>query len=152
VLSHEENIEAEDMVYLWIAIGSALGGLLRYAITRATLDLDHGFPYGTILVNILGSFVIGFVGTFTLTGSKYEVPQNLRLFIMVGICGGFTTFSAFSLQTFDLLRSGAWGRALTNVIVSVVFCFLSVAAGHLLAHHYVARAEIAQNRMEEYTG
>jgi CrcB protein len=152
VLSHKENIEAEDMIYFWIAIGSALGGLLRYSITRATLNLDHGFPYGTVMVNILGSFVIGFVGTFTLAGSRYAVPENLRLFIMVGICGGFTTFSAFSLQTFDLLRSGAWGRALANVVVSVVFCFLSVAAGHLLAHHYVARPEIAQNRMEEYTG
>jgi fluoride exporter len=152
VLSHKENIEAEDMIYFWIAIGSALGGLLRYSITRATLNLDHGFPYGTVMVNILGSFVIGFVGTFTLAGGRYAVPENLRLFIMVGICGGFTTFSAFSLQTFDLLRSGAWGRALANVVVSVVFCFLSVAAGHLLAHHYVARPEIAQNRMEEYTG
>ncbi|HEY6413941.1 MAG TPA: fluoride efflux transporter CrcB [Edaphobacter sp.] len=140
------------MTYLWIAIGSALGGLLRYAITRATLNLDNGFPYGTVLVNILGCFVIGFVGTFTLSGGRYEIPENVRLFIMVGICGGFTTFSAFSLQTFDLLRSGAWGRALANVVVSVVFCFLSVAAGHLLAHHYVARAEIAQNRIEEYTG
>jgi fluoride exporter len=152
VLSSIENIEAEDMTWLWIAIGSALGGLLRYAITRATLNLDHGFPYGTVLVNILGCFVIGFVGTFTLSGGKHEMQENLRLFIMVGICGGFTTFSAFSLQTFDLARSGAWGRAMANIVVSVVFCFLSVAAGHFVAHHYVARAEIAQNRIEEYTG
>ena len=79
------------------------------------------------MVNVLGCFVIGFFGTFTLSGSKHEVPENLRLFVMVGICGGFTTFSAFSLQTFDLLRSGAWGRALANVVVSVLLCFVSVA-------------------------
>jgi CrcB protein len=140
------------MTYLYIAIGSALGGLLRYAITRATLNLDNGFPYGTVMVNILGCFVIGFMGTFTLSGSKHEVSENLRLFVMVGICGGFTTFSSFSLQTFDLVRSGAWGRALANIVVSVVVCFLSVAAGHRFAQRYVPRPEIAQNRIEEYTG
>jgi CrcB protein len=140
------------MTYLWIAIGSALGGLLRYAITRATLNLDNGFPFGTVLVNVLGCFLIGFFGTLTLPGSRYAVPENARLFVMVGICGGFTTFSAFSLQTFDLVRSGAWGRALANITVSVVLCFVSIAAVHLLAHRTVARAEIAQNRVEEYTG
>ena len=140
------------MTYLYITIGSALGGLLRYAITRATLNLDNDFPFGTVLVNILGCFVIGFVSTFTLSGSKHEVSENLRIFLMVGLCGGFTTFSAFSLQTFDLLQSGAWGRALANVVVSVVFCFLSVAAGHHLAQRYVSGPEIAQNRIEEYTG
>ena len=140
------------MTYLYIAIGSALGGLLRYAITRATLNLDNGFPFGTVMVNILGCFVIGFMGTFTLSGSKHEVSENLRLFVMVGICGGFTTFSSFSLQTFDLVRSGAWGRALANIVVSVVVCFVSVAAGHRLAQRYVPRPEIAQNSIEEYTG
>ena len=140
------------MTYLWIAIGSALGGVLRYAITRATLNFDIGFPYGTVLINVLGSFVIGFFGTLTLHHDRYAVSDNVRLFVMVGICGGFTTFSTFSLQTFDLARSGAWGRAMLNVVGSVVLCFLSVAAGHMLAHKMVAREEIAQNRIEEYTG
>ncbi|WP_263367511.1 fluoride efflux transporter CrcB [Edaphobacter bradus] len=140
------------MTYLWIALGSALGGVLRYAITRATLNIDNGFPYGTVLINIIGCFVIGFFGTLTLHGDRYSVPDHIRLFVMVGICGGFTTFSSFSLQTFDLMRSGAWGRALANVVASVVLCFLSVAAGHMAAHRAVAREEIAQNRVEEYTG
>jgi CrcB protein len=140
------------MTYLWIALGSALGGVLRYALTRATLNIDNGFPYGTILVNILGCFVIGFFGTLTLHGDRYAVSDHMRLFVMVGICGGFTTFSSFSLQTLDLARSGAWGRAFANVCVSVVLCFLSVAAGHMLAHRMVAREEIAQNKVEEYTG
>jgi CrcB protein len=140
------------MTYLWIAVGSALGGVLRYAISRATLSLDHGFPFGTMFINIVGSFVIGFFGTLTLHGDRYAVSDNVRLFVMVGICGGFTTFSSFSLQTFDLARSGAWGRALVNVVGSVVLCLAAVAVGHVLAHRVVARAEIAQNSVEEYTG
>ena len=140
------------MAYFWVMIGSAIGGLFRFAISRWMAAVSMQFPFGILLINVLGSFVIGYFGTLTLQSGKYAVSDNLRLFVMVGICGGFTTFSSFSLQTFDLLRSGAWGRALANVVVSVVFCFLSVAAGHRLAQRYVSRPEIAQNRIEEYTG
>lgn len=140
------------MSYLWVAIGSALGGLLRYAITRLTLALSVGFPYGTIFINVLGSFVIGYFGTLTLQSGKYPVSDNLRLFVMVGICGGFTTFSSFSLLTFDLIRSGAWGRALANVVFSVVLCVAAVAAGHLLARQSVPQTAIAETAEEEFTG
>jgi fluoride exporter len=140
------------MSYLWVTIGSALGGLLRYAITRWTLTISMGFPYGTIFINVLGSFIIGYFGTLTLQSGKYPVSDNLRLFVMVGICGGFTTFSSFSLQTFDLLRSGAWGRALANILLSVVLCLAAVAAGHLLAHRSVPATAIAETASEEYTG
>jgi CrcB protein len=71
---------------------------------------------------------------------------------MIGLCGGFTTFSSFSLQTFDLMRSGSWGRALGNVVLSVVMCVAAVAVGHLLAQRSVARWAIAQTAEEEYTG
>jgi fluoride exporter len=140
------------MSYLWVTIGSALGGLLRYAITRLTLTYSIGFPFGTILINVLGSFVLGYFGTLTLQSGRYAVGDNLRLFVMVGICGGFTTFSSFSLQTFDLLRSGAWGRALANVLLSVVLCVAAVAAGHLIAHRSVPSEAIAETAREEYTG
>jgi CrcB protein len=139
------------MSYLWVTIGSALGGLLRYAITRWTLALSVSFPYGTILINVLGSFVIGYFGTLTLQSGKYATSDNVRLFVMVGICGGFTTFSSFSLQTFDLLRTGAWGRALANVALSVALCLVAVAAGHLTAQHSVARNAIAETVKDEYT-
>ena len=139
------------MSYLWVAIGSALGGLLRYAITRWTLTLSANFPFGTILINVLGSFVIGYFGTLTLQSGKYPASDNTRLFVMVGICGGFTTFSSFSLQTYDLLRSGAWGRALANAVFSVVLCVGAVAAGHMLAQQSVARWAIAETE-EEQTG
>ena len=140
------------MSYLWVTIGSALGGLLRYAITRMTITMSAGFPAGTILINILGSFIIGYFGTLTLQTGKYPASDNLRLFVMVGICGGFTTFSSFSLQTFDLMRTGSWGRALANVVLSVVLCVAAVAAGHRLAQHSVPQDAIAENAEEEYTG
>jgi CrcB protein len=142
------------MSYLWVTVGSALGGVLRYAISRLMLsfDVSIGFPIGTVLINVIGSFVIGYFGTLTLHSGKYPVSDNARLFVMVGICGGFTTFSSFSLQTFELVRSGMWGRALANIALSVVLCLTAVAAGHRLAQHWVPEIAIAETDEEEYTG
>ena len=140
------------MSYLFVALGSALGGVARYALTRATLAVSAQFPWGTVLINVVGCFVIGFFGTFTLASDRFATSENTRIFVMVGVCGGFTTFSSFSLQTFDLVRAGAWGRATGNVFASVVLCFVSVAIGHLAAHHWVARTAIAETRTEEFTG
>ena len=140
------------MSYLWVTIGSAIGGLLRYTITRWTLPISNGFPYGTVIINILGSFLIGYFGTLTLQTGRYPASDNLRLFVMVGLCGGFTTFSSFSLQTLDALRSGAWGRAAANVVVSVVLCVAAVGAGHMLAHRAVPQEAIAETAEEEFTG
>jgi CrcB protein len=118
-----------------------------------TFDVSIGFPIGTVLINVIGCFIIGYFGTLTLHSGKYPASDNLRLFVMVGICGGFTTFSSFSLQTFDLLRSGNWGRALANVALSVVLCLTAVALGHRLAQHRVLDIAIAQSdEEEEYTG
>lgn len=152
VLTFKETLRQKMIPYLYVTLGSALGGLLRYALTRLTINLSSAFPFGTILINVLGSFVIGYFGTLTLHGSRYQVSENTRLFVMVGLCGGFTTFSSFSLQSFDLARSGHWARALTNVTASVLLCFAAVAAGHLLAHHTNASQEITQTREEEFTG
>jgi len=140
------------MMYLWVALGSAIGGVLRYAIARAMEPVSLSFPWGTVVVNILGCFVIGYFGTLTLAGGKYAEPPELRIFVMVGICGGFTTFSSFSLQTFELLRTGAWGRALGNVLVSVAVCLIAVAAGHRLAQRIVHEEAIVQTVDEELTG
>jgi CrcB protein len=140
------------MSYVWVMVGSALGGVLRYTLTRLTLTVSAGFPFGTVLINVLGSFVIGYFGTLTLQSGRYAVSDNVRLFVMVGICGGFTTFSSFSLQTYDLMRSGAWGRAAANVVVSVVLCVAAVGAGHMLAHRVVAQDAIAETAEEKYTG
>jgi CrcB protein len=117
--------------YAWIAVGGALGSMARawmaIAVARVT---GPAFPWGTILINIVGSFVIGFFGTLTAYDSRLSVPADARAFVMVGICGGFTTFSSFSLQTLELARDGRFGQALGNVALSVVLCLAAVTAGH----------------------
>ena len=139
-------------LYLWVAFGSAIGGCLRYALGRTVLDQHTTFPWSTVLINVIGSFVIGYFGTLTLHGGRYPASDNVRLFVMVGICGGFTTFSSFSLQTFDLIRSDAWGRALVNIALSVGLCLTAVAVGHRLAQPWGPEIAIAETDEEEYTG
>ena len=116
---------------LVVMLGGAVGTLGRYALALALAPISASLPWGTIVINIAGSFVIGFFSTLTLAHGRYPAPENLRLFVLVGVCGGFTTFSSFSLQTLDLLRAGALGRAAVNVAASVALCLASVALGHL---------------------
>ncbi|MCW2247179.1 CrcB protein [Azospirillum fermentarium] len=119
--------------YLWIALGSALGGMARFACSNWAAAFGLRFPVGTVLINILGSFVIGLAATLTAPGSRFAVPGDARLFITVGLCGGYTTFSSFSLQTLELLREGEWLGAGMNVVLSVVLCLAAVWGGHLAA-------------------
>ncbi|MCX2561681.1 fluoride efflux transporter CrcB [Acetobacter farinalis] len=129
------------MSCLLVMLGGALGTLARYAMTLLTAPLSRMMPWGTIVgINVLGSFIIGFFSTLTLADGRYPVSDNTRLFVMVGLCGGYTTFSSFSLQTLDLLRSAAWGRALANVTLSVVLCLGAVSFGHLLASRLNSQA------------
>lgn len=120
--------------YLWIAIGGALGSTARFWLGAVVAEvMGPQFPWGTILINIAGSFIIGFFGTFTGPGGRVIASFNMRAFVMVGICGGFTTFSSFSLQTLDLARENHWAQAGGNVVLSVVACLIAVWAGHALA-------------------
>ena len=122
------------ITYLWIALGNALGGMARFGLaSAATRALGEGFPWGTLIVNVVGSFVIGFVATLTGTGGRILAGTDARQFVMAGLCGGFTTFSAFSLQTLVLMREGDVARASLNVGASVVLCLVSVWLGHLAA-------------------
>lgn len=116
--------------YLWVAVGSALGGMARHWCTEAVLArFTDPFPLGTVLINILGSFVIGFFGTLTAPNGLVPIGLEGRLFVMVGICGGYTTFSSFSLQTLMLMQSGDWARASLNVLLSVALCLVAVGLG-----------------------
>lgn len=120
--------------YLFIALGGALGSLLRYWLSALfERRLGEGFPWGTIVINIAGSFLIGLL--FSLAGRDGSplLTPPARAFWLVGLLGGFTTFSAFSLQTLNLLRGGQPGLALANVILSLSLCLLAVWLGHLLA-------------------
>jgi len=113
--------------YVSIALGSALGGAGRYWCSGLVArHFGETFPWGTLVVNILGSFVVGFADAL-LAGTP------VRHFVMAGLCGGYTTFSAFSLQTLNLARSGDWLRAGANVGTSVVTCLISVWLGHIAA-------------------
>ena len=111
------------MTWLAVAAGGALGSLARFWMTGAVTALTGPrYPIGTLLINVLGSFVIGGVAGVTLTPARMGLHPDLRVFLMVGICGGFTTFSAFSLQTLELMQNGDNTAAALYVAASVVFC------------------------------
>jgi CrcB protein len=120
--------------YLWVAIGSALGGVARYWCSGVAARLfGETFPWGTVIVNIVGSFVIGFFATLTGPDGRVYASSIVRQFVMIGICGGYTTFSSFSLQTLELMQDGEWLHVGGNMAGSVVFCLLAVWLGHILA-------------------
>jgi CrcB protein len=120
--------------YLWIAVGSALGGVARYWCSGvAARVFGETFPYGTLFVNVLGSFIIGFFAALTGPDGRLFIGSTARQFVMVGLCGGYTTFSSFSLQTLNLMNDGEWLQAGANIAGSVTLCLLAVWAGHALA-------------------
>lgn len=122
------------LIYLWIAVGGALGTVARFWCNGVvSRQFGETFPWGTLLINVLGSFVIGFFATFTGTEGRWLVPASFRQFFMIGLCGGYTTFSSFSLQTLDLVKEGDWLKAGGNIIGSVVLCLAAVWLGHVLA-------------------
>lgn len=122
------------ITYLWIAVGSALGGMARFACSNLIAGwLGPTFPFGTLVINVLGSFVIGFFATVTGPDGRYLVPGDARQFVMVGLCGGYTTFSSFSLQTLALAQDGEFVRAGLNIGASVVLCLLAVWLGYVAA-------------------
>lgn len=117
----------------WInlAIGSVAGGFARYLLTGLVYQiLGFSFPYGTLIVNLLGCFLIGLFAT--LAEEKFLLGPNARILLMVGFCGGFTTFSTFMLETGNLIRDGETLRAFINVMASVAIGFLVFRLGVLL--------------------
>jgi fluoride exporter len=121
-------------MYLWIGLGSALGGMGRYWLSGMIAGrVGETFPWGTLVVNVTGSFLIGFIATLTSPEGRMLIKPSGRQFLMTGICGGYTTFSSFSLQTLNLLRDGDWFRAGANTALSVGLCLIAVALGHLSA-------------------
>ncbi len=122
------------MAYVWIAIGSALGGVARYWCSGvAARMISETFPWGTLIVNVVGSFIIGFFATLTGPDGRVFASSAARQFVMIGFCGGYTTFSSFSIQTLNLVQDGEWLRAGGYIVASVVLCLVAVWAGYVAA-------------------
>ena len=120
--------------YFWIALGGALGTTARYWLSGVVAQsFGETFPWGTLVINVTGSFVIGFLGALTGPDGGVFVGSTARQFVMVGMCGGYTTFSSFSLQTLNLINDGEWFRAGANIGLSVLLCMIAVWVGVVLA-------------------
>jgi CrcB protein len=121
-------------LYLLIMTGGALGSAARYWCSGLVAGLaGETFPWGTIVVNVVGSFIIGFFNAISGPDGRLLVGTETRQFVMVGLCGGYTTFSSFSLQTLNLMRDGEWVPAGANIGLSVVSCLVAVWLGHVVA-------------------
>ena len=121
------------VTYFWVAIGGALGTTGRYWLSGLVARLfGETFPWGTLIINVTGTFFIGFFATLTGPDGRVFVGSTPRQFVMIGICGGYTTFSSFSLQTLNLMNDGEWLYAGGNIGLSVILCLIGVWAGYLL--------------------
>jgi CrcB protein len=118
------------MAYFWVALGGALGSVTRYACSGLALRwFGAQFPWGTLFVNVSGSFAIGVLGALAMHGTRSLATGDARAFLVVGLLGGFTTFSSFSLETLTLARAGQLGAAGANVLASLALCLLAVWLG-----------------------
>lgn len=119
---------------LWVGLGSALGGMARYWCSGLIArHVGETFPWGTLLVNVSGCLVIGFVAALTAPEGRLFVSSSARTFVMAGVCGGYTTFSSFSLQTLALAADRQWLKAGANCVLSLALCLAAVWLGHTFA-------------------
>ena len=124
-----------NLAYLWVALGGALGSVSRYWLSGlVAARFGETFPFGTLVINVTGSFLIGIFAALALPEGRMDSSSRAfaTQFLMIGICGGYTTFSSFSLQTLNLLRDREWLYAGGNVLLSVILCMVAVWLGWLL--------------------
>lgn len=130
-----ESRKRMNIAYLWVALGGAVGSVGRFWLNGVISNrLGETFPWGTLAINVTGSFLIGMVAA--VASPEGRMDSQTRAFatqlVMIGVCGGYTTFSSFSLQTLNLLRDREWLYAGGNVILSVLLCMIGVWLGYLL--------------------
>lgn len=120
---------------LYVAGGGAIGSVLRYLLTSAVHGLfGRTFPYGTLSVNIIGALLIGFLSV--ILGDKVDTNAGWRMLLIVGLLGGFTTFSAFSLETMHLIQGGQPGKAVLNVLLSIGLCLVGCWLGIIIGKKF----------------
>ena len=120
--------------YILVGLGSAIGGISRYGASGLIANrYGQSFPWGTLFVNVTGSFIIGLFATLTATEGRWLVGPSGRNFFMTGFCGGYTTFSSFSLQTLSLAQDEEWLYVAGNAALNLVLCLIAVWLGHVLA-------------------
>ncbi len=123
------------LLYALIALGGAIGSVSRFALNGLiSSHVGETFPWGTLVINVTGSFVIGFFAMLTGTDGRLMVGSNARQFFMTGVCGGYTTFSSFSWQTLTLVQDGEWLQASGYVFGSVISCLVAVYVGAVCAN------------------
>lgn len=122
------------MRYIWVGLGGAMGRMARFwASGVVARHFGETFPWGTLIVNVTGSLIIGFFATATGPDGRWLAAPGTRQFVMLGICGGYTTFSSFSLQTLNLARDVEYFRTGANSALSFILCLVGVWLGHALA-------------------
>ena len=121
------------LTYLWLGLGGAIGTIARFWLNGIISRYFESFPMGTLIINITGSFLIAFFATLTDADGRFLVSPDFRTFFMAGICGGYTTFSSFSLQTLNLAREGEWLHAGLNAVLSLALCLLAAWLGYIFA-------------------
>lgn len=114
---------------LLVFIGAGLGGVLRFWIASITyFFLGRQFPFGTLIVNVSGCFLMGLL--FILTIERFnEIGPQLRSFLLIGLLGGYTTFSSFSIETINLFEAGAFISGITNILISIALCLAATWFG-----------------------
>lgn len=119
--------------YIWVCFGGAIGSGMRFLISGMVAQrIGQTFPFGTLVVNVTGSLIIGVLAGMSIPEGRWFLSPTAREFLMIGVCGGYTTFSSFSLQTLALAQEGEWLRAMVNSILSFALCLIAVWLGHFL--------------------
>jgi fluoride exporter len=120
------------IAYLWVSLGAVVGACSRYFVSRlAARVISVDFPYGTLLINITGSLVLGFFMIWT--SERVFADPRWRLLIAIGFCGSYTTFSSYAFESFALFEQGHWGLFAANVLTNNILCFLGVICGAIVA-------------------
>ena|SRR5690606_15737141 len=118
--------------YLIVSIGAAIGGAARYWLSNAVYKFFPAtFPYGTLVVNITGSFLLGLI--IFIFDERELINNQLKIFLTIGFCGGFTTFSTFSFETFNLLKESQYYLAAVNIVLSLILCIAGVFLAYIVS-------------------